>query len=156
MYKYFLEQPTSNYCEFVKAKVIIQKLRSLIKSNHFDTEMVCLSYSICHYLHSKLIHIILNFQIGFHVAETGVGPYDSRDKGNINNKAYYQWVPFMLFLQGCMFYIPHLIFKNFEDGKIKKYIDGLQGIIHILRKHLQVVKVGQKNFASFQYRQILI
>ena len=71
-------------------------------------------------------NIILNFQIGFNVAETGVGPYDSRDKSNINNKAYYQWVPFMLFLQGCMFYIPHIIYKTFEGGKVKNYIDGLQ------------------------------
>ena len=71
-------------------------------------------------------NIILNFQIGFHVAETGVGPYDSRDKNNINTKAYYQWVPFMLFLQGCMFYIPHIIYKTFEGGKVKNYIDGLQ------------------------------
>jgi len=65
-------------------------------------------------------------KIGFHVAETGVGPYDSRDKTNINTKAYYQWVPFMLFLQGCMFYIPHIIYKTFEGGKVKNYIDGLQ------------------------------
>jgi len=65
-------------------------------------------------------------KIGFHVAETGVGPYDSRDKENINVKAYYQWVPFMLFLQGVMFYVPHIIFKTFEGGKVKSYIDGLQ------------------------------
>ena len=32
----------------------------------------------------------------------------------------------MLFLQGVMFYIPHIIYKNFEGGKIKNYIDGLQ------------------------------
>ena len=73
-----------------------------------------------------MTNIILNFQIGYHVAETGVGPYDSRNKDNINTKAYYQWVPFMLFLQGCMFYIPHVIYKNFEGGRVKGYIDGLQ------------------------------
>ena len=55
-----------------------------------------------------------------------MGPYDSRNKDNINTKAYYQWVPFMLFLQGCMFYIPHVIYKNFEGGRVKGYIDGLQ------------------------------
>ena len=32
----------------------------------------------------------------------------------------------MLFLQGCMFYIPHIIYKTFEGGKVKSYIDGLQ------------------------------
>lgn len=31
----------------------------------------------------------------------------------------------MLFLQGLMFYLPHVIFKNFEAGKIKLIITGL-------------------------------
>ena len=43
---------------------------------------------------------------------------DSRSK-DIDVKAYYQWVPFMLFLQSLMFYVPHLIYKRFEGGKIK-------------------------------------
>ena len=34
-------------------------------------------------------------------------------------KAYYQWVPFMLFLQSIMFYLPHIIYKSVEGGKIK-------------------------------------
>ena len=34
-------------------------------------------------------------------------------------KAYYQWVPFMLFLQSIMFYLPHIIYKGVEGGKIK-------------------------------------
>ena len=60
----------------------------------------------------------LNFQIGHHVAETGVGPYHP-EEDYIEIKAYYQWVPFMLFLQAIMFYVPHLVFKAFEGGKIK-------------------------------------
>ena len=34
-------------------------------------------------------------------------------------KAYYQWVPFMLFLQAVMFYVPHIIYKAVEGHKLK-------------------------------------
>ena len=56
--------------------------------------------------------------IGFNISQTGVGPYDPRS-GEEEVKAYYQWVPFMLFLQSIMFYLPHIIYKSFEGGKIK-------------------------------------
>ncbi|PSN43854.1 Innexin inx3 [Blattella germanica] len=41
--------------------------------------------------------------------------------------AYYQWVPFVLFLQGVLFYIPHWVWKNWEEGKIKTISNGLRG-----------------------------
>ena len=57
---------------------------------------------------------------------TGVGPYDPTDPNeDLEFKAYYQWVPFVLFLQGIMFYLPHLIYKDMEGGKLKKIIFGL-------------------------------
>ena len=54
--------------------------------------------------------------VGNRVAGTGVGPYDP-EKDYIEIKAYYQWVPFMLFLQGIMFYVPHIIYKVNKDNK---------------------------------------
>ena len=56
-------------------------------------------------------------EVGNDVSQTGVGPYNPY-KDYIQVKAYYQWVPFMLFLQGLMFYIPHLIYKAAEEGKV--------------------------------------
>jgi len=41
--------------------------------------------------------------------------------------AYYQWVPFVLFLQGVMFYVPHYIWKIYEDQRLSKITDGLRG-----------------------------
>lgn len=41
--------------------------------------------------------------------------------------AYYQWVPFVLFLQGVMFYIPHYIWKAFEQKKLDKITSGVRG-----------------------------
>ena len=58
------------------------------------------------------------------MAETGDGPYHPRDD-YVEIKAYYQWVPFVLFLQGIMFYVPHILYKYFEGGKIKLIIAGL-------------------------------
>lgn len=62
-------------------------------------------------------------QIGAHVANTGVGPYHPGEE--IEIKKYYQWVPFMLFLQGIMFYVPHIFYKYFEKGKIESILEGL-------------------------------
>jgi len=56
----------------------------------------------------------------------GVGP-ETDDDGDRVVHAYYQWVPFMLFLQGVMFYIPHYIWKTFEDKKLDKITSGLRG-----------------------------
>ena len=33
-------------------------------------------------------------------------------------KAYYQWVPFVLMLQACLFYAPHVLHKSWEGGKV--------------------------------------
>ncbi|KAG6460032.1 innexin inx3 [Manduca sexta] len=43
--------------------------------------------------------------------------------------AYYQWVPFMLFFQGLLFYIPHWIWKNWEEGKVRMISDGMRGTV---------------------------
>ena len=53
----------------------------------------------------------------------GVGEYN-RDKDEIEYKAYYQWVPFVLFMQACIFYVPHALFKVFEGGKVAGIISG--------------------------------
>lgn len=54
----------------------------------------------------------------------GLGP----ETGEKKVHAYYQWVPFVLFLQGVMFYIPHYIWKTFEQKKLDKITSGVRGI----------------------------
>ena len=42
---------------------------------------------------------------------------------------YYVWVPMMFLYQAAMFYLPHLIYKYFENGTINWIINGLEGWI---------------------------
>merc|ERR1719319_1059117 len=76
--------------------------------------------------------------LGNHVSQTGVGPYNP-DTDDVSVKAYYQWVPFMLFLQAIMFYLPHVIFELAEGNKIKRILGAL---------HLFVLKKEERNTAE--------
>jgi len=67
-------------------------------------------------------------EVGQTVVQPGVGEYN-RKKDNPVHAAYYQWVPFMLFLQAAMFYFPHLLLKHWEGGKVHGIITGLNQII---------------------------
>jgi len=68
--------------------------------------------------------------IGRDIASPGVGPYNyDKKQDDITIHAYYQWVPFVLFLQACMFYAPHYLCKNWEGGKISGIISGLNAMV---------------------------
>lgn len=62
-------------------------------------------------------------QSGF-LPHPGVGPMSDSDQ--ILHHTYYQWVPFVLFIQSICFYMPHYIWKKKEGGRIKALVDGLQ------------------------------
>ncbi|XP_050424115.1 innexin inx3-like [Adelges cooleyi] len=49
------------------------------------------------------------------------------DKKCIRRHSYYQWVPFMLFLQAIAFYVPHWLWKIWEGGKIRMITEGMRG-----------------------------
>ncbi|CAK1548032.1 unnamed protein product [Leptosia nina] len=54
----------------------------------------------------------------------GIGPILETDK--TIRHTYYQWVPFVLFIQSFCFYLPHYIWKRKEGGRIKALVEGLQ------------------------------
>lgn len=60
-------------------------------------------------------------------AYQGVEPIESRGESEYIRHAYYQWVPFVLFLQGLMFYFPHYLWKTFEAQRLSKITNGLRG-----------------------------
>lgn len=80
------------------------------------------------------------------IPHPGVGPY--HDDDDIVHHAYYQWVPFVLFSQCIMFYATHLLWKNWEGGKIKQLVDGLHMIA--LSKYLKTgdIEVGGKKLLA--------
>lgn len=58
------------------------------------------------------------------IPHPGIGPvYDDDEK---KFHAYYQWVPFVLFGQAIMFYLPHFVWRTWEKGRIKMLVYGLQ------------------------------
>ncbi|XP_034947390.1 innexin inx3 [Chelonus insularis] len=61
--------------------------------------------------------------VGTHVAAPGLGT----DIGDRKYHSYYQWVPFMLFFQGILFYVPHWMWKQWEEGKVRLISDGMRG-----------------------------
>jgi hypothetical protein len=63
--------------------------------------------------------------VGTQVAHPGLGT----DYGEKRIHSYYQWVPFMLFFQGVLFYMPHWMWKQWEDGKMRIITEGLRGAV---------------------------
>ena len=51
----------------------------------------------------------------------GVGTYKMAND-ETKYHAYYQWVPFVLFLQAMMFYFPHLVLKYWNGDKLRKIV----------------------------------
>lgn len=61
-------------------------------------------------------------------AYQGVGPaYEGQGERRIHS--YYQWVPFVLFFQGILFYLPHWIWKQCEDGQVRNMTEGSRGLV---------------------------
>ncbi|XP_064097501.1 innexin inx2-like [Macrobrachium nipponense] len=54
----------------------------------------------------------------------GVGRYDPKIHEQ-RFHAYYQWVPLVLFFQGCLFYMPHLIWKLYEGKHVDRLLQDL-------------------------------
>ncbi|KAF2358625.1 Innexin [Trinorchestia longiramus] len=62
-------------------------------------------------------------EVGVDMPHPGVGPHTMEE--SVTHHTYYQWVPFVLILQGSMFYLPHLVWKNFEGGLFRSIIQDL-------------------------------
>lgn len=68
-------------------------------------------------------------QQGTAVAHSGLGNEYNQER---TYHSYYQWVPFMLFFQGLLFYMPHWIWKNWEEGKMRMISEGLRGSMNLV------------------------
>jgi len=62
----------------------------------------------------------------------GMGAYPGVGQDNGGERrvhSYYQWVPFMLFFQGILFYMPHWLWKCWENGKMSNMTEGNRGFV---------------------------
>ena len=83
-------------------------------------------------------------EVGKEFIHPGVGVYDA-ENDEVEYKAYYQWVPFVLFLQACVFYFPHSLFKMAEGGKVSGIISGLHQTEAVI---LDQTRVNRYTFLS--------
>ncbi|XP_023324554.1 innexin inx2 [Eurytemora carolleeae] len=57
----------------------------------------------------------------------GVGPVQ-QDTDPVHH-SYYQWVPYLLFLQAISFYTPYTFYKFSQDGRISSLLQNLQNVL---------------------------
>ncbi|XP_026479598.1 innexin inx1-like [Ctenocephalides felis] len=80
-----------------------------------------------------------------HIPHPGIGP--SREDEEIIRHAYYQWVPFVLFLQALMFYLPHYVWKQAEGGRMKAFVNALQ-VVALSEYAEDDVQLGNRSIPS--------
>lgn len=79
----------------------------------YHTVKLCYYYQVRHLNNSALEKGI--------IFQPGIGPEESQHE-EIKRHAYYQWVPFVLFGQALLFYMPHFLWKSIEG---KQFIEML-------------------------------
>jgi len=85
--------------------------------------------TFCYIMSTFTLPSALAGDLGRNIPAQGVGVYNHDPNVDVKVQAYYQWVPFVLFLQAGMFYAPHLLCKNWEGGKISGIISGLNSMV---------------------------
>lgn len=79
--------------------------------------------SYCFIMGTFTVDRLHSLKVGSQVPHPGVGPPETTD--SITYHTYYQWVPFVLFMQGLLFYAPHLLWKRWEGGLFRQLVQNL-------------------------------
>ena len=78
--------------------------------------------------------------------DTGIGAELSEDERDADT-AYYQWVPFMLFIHGALFLISANIWKVLENGLLEQF--GTRKYLSRLIEDTEITKVANQNAKKF-------
>ena len=65
-------------------------------------------------------------QVKNHEIYPGVSPIGDSEVVYHN---YYQWVPYLLFLQSCTFFAPLVLHRLCQDGRVQRVVQDLNNII---------------------------
>ncbi len=76
----------------------------------------------------------------------GVGPWSNTSERRIHT--YYQWVPFVLFFQGILFYLPHWIWKRQEAGIVHQLAKGAREVTLERMKESEEEKKDRRSLLS--------
>ncbi|XP_045616194.1 innexin inx2 [Procambarus clarkii] len=112
------------FCLLVTANSLVGDPISCVHDAHPKMpDKVVNTYCWIHTTFTLPKYINKGYGRGTGVVYPGVGPHTPSD--NLMYHAYYQWVPFVLFLQGLMFYAPHWLWRTWEGGKLESIVMGL-------------------------------
>ncbi|KAJ8687484.1 hypothetical protein QAD02_023278 [Eretmocerus hayati] len=110
-------------CIIVTANNLIGDPINCISDNAVQTHVI---NTFCWITHTFTLPDNNRKVIGLETAHPGLGNDYGKDK---RYHSYYQWVPFVLFFQGVLFYVPHWMWKQWEEGKIRVISEGMRGAI---------------------------
>ncbi|KFM80961.1 Innexin inx2, partial [Stegodyphus mimosarum] len=102
----------------------------------------------------------LGKEVGVQVVYPGV---DQRDPGDeVVFHAYYQWVCFVLLFQAALFYVPRLVWRSWEGGRLKHLLQKLNSpvIAHCEKKKCcdQLVtyfRCNMRQHSSYSYQYLI-
>ena len=75
----------------------------------------------CYTMNTFTLPSQLAGSVGENTAAPGVRSYHDQSE-DIQLVAYYRWIPFLLLVQACSFYAPHILFKVWEGGKVRQLL----------------------------------
>ena len=101
----------------------------IIRLQSLNTNLITVINTYCYISGTFILPKHFDEEVGKGgLTQDGVGSYN-KERDETVYKNYYQWVPFVLFLQSLMFYTPHTMFKLWEGEKVQTLINGLDQIV---------------------------
>ncbi|XP_065201549.1 innexin inx3-like [Planococcus citri] len=126
-------------CVFVTAYSLFGDPIQCVGSDDEGTTKVATTYCYLGYTYTLPNNQHSNVKL------SGIGEHIDGEKKYHN---YYRWIPIMLFLQGALFYIPHWIWKNWEDKRISQFTANIRGPISVVKQeHVKRLKELARYFA---------